>query len=168
VASQFPLSAVTAGSAGSEPRVYEAVFLSTDTSQPGDLVFFDTADNNVKKCGANPALILGICLGYAPSATQLTSGGLKPEPYATNKTPVAILTEDVTCSISSASTPALSFQERSWDLVDTVIATGAGIRSFWQLVNTQANQRIRVIDIDITNGIFFVRFVNANLQGIVT
>jgi len=144
------------------------LFLSTDTSQPGDLVFFDTADNNLKKCGANPALITGIALGYAPSATNLTGGGMKPEPYAANRVPVAVLTEDVVVGMSSVSTPALSFMLRSFDLVNTVITVGAGIRSFWQLANTTANTRVRVIDIDVTNGIFYVSFINANLQAIVT
>jgi len=128
----------------------------------------DTADNNVKKCGANPALILGICLGYGPSATNLTSGGMKPEPYGTNRVPVAVLTGDVTVSLSSTTVPSVAFLARSQDIVNTTITGGAGIRSFWQLAATTANTRVRVIDIDIVNGIFFVRFLDANLQALVS
>ena len=167
MASQFPLT-LTHSSSQPEPRVAEYTFLSTDTSQPGDLVFLDTADNNVKKCGASPALILGICLGYAPSATNITGGGMKVEPYATNKVPVAVLTGDVTVSMSSTVTPALSFLARSQDIVNTIITSGAGIRSFWQLASTTAATRVRVIDMDITNGIFYVRFIDTFLQSLVS
>jgi hypothetical protein len=164
--SQFPLT-IAHGMGQAEPRIAEYTFLSTDTSQPGDLVFLDTADNNVKKCGANPASILGICMGYAPAATQLTGGGMKPEPYGTNKVPVAVLTGDITVEMSSLVTPAVSFLARSQDIAN-VTPAGPGITSFWQLLSTTANTRVRVIDINIGQGIFYVRFLDANLQALVS
>lgn len=167
MATQFPAFLAHA-SGQNEPYNYEATFLSTDTSVPGDLVFFDTADNNVKKCGANPALILGICLGFAPTAAQVVANTIKAQPYRTNLVPVAVLQEDVIVGLSSATVPTRAFLGRNWDLVNTILTTGAGNLSIWQLLNTQANARVRVIDIDITNGIFYVRFINANLQGLVT
>lgn len=166
--SSFPI--FLAHSAGqNEPYGYQATFLNTDTSVPGDLVFFDTADNNVKKCGANPALILGICQAFAPSAAQLTAQTMKVQPYPTNQVPVAVLQEDVIVGMScNGFALTRAFLGRSWDIVNTTLTTGAGALSIWQLANTQANTRVRVLDIDIVNTIAYVRFINANLQGLVT
>jgi hypothetical protein len=164
--SQFP-AFIAHGNPQAEGRVGQYTFLSTDTSQPGDLVFLDTADNNVKKCGANPALILGICLGYAPTAPQVALG-MKPQPYPANQMLVEILTGDVTVGLSSLVTPAVAYLLRSQDIANVTISTGAGIRSFWQLLSTTGNTRVRVIDIDVTNGIFYVRFIDTNLQALVS
>jgi hypothetical protein len=141
--------------------VEESTFLSTDVSQPFEFVFFDTADNNVKECGADPALILGICLGAAPASTV---GNQKPQPYGTNKVPVAVLTDNVVVGLSSTTTPSLAFKERAGGL--TKVTSGTG-RNFWQCdtSKTGGTSRFIIIDVDITNGIFYVRFKPANLQG---
>lgn len=162
MASQFPPFLAHAQAPGSEPRNYEATFLSTDTSQPFEFVFFDTADNNVKECGADPALILGLALSNAPASTLLS--GRAPLPYATNKVPVAVLRADTVIGLSSTTTPALSFVTRKFGLTKVTAATG---RVFWQCdtSKTAGTARGVIVDIDITNGIFYVNFLPANLQG---
>lgn len=160
MASQFPAFLAHAGPI-EEPRVYEATFLSTDASQPGEFVFFDTADNNVKICGADPALIMGINLGNAPASPLLS--GRAPLPYAANKGPVAVLAPDVIVGLSSTTTPSLAFVTRAGGL--TRVTSGG--RAFWQCdtSKTAGTSRLIIVDIDIPNGIFFVRFKPANLQG---
>ncbi len=163
MASQFPPFLAHAQAPGSEPRVYEATFLSTDVSQPFEFVFFDTADNNVKECGTDPALILGLVLGNAPASTLISAATGKPQPYAANKVPVAVLRADTVIGLSSTTTPALSFVTRKFGL--TKVAAGG--RNFWQCDTSKTGGTARgvIIDIDITNGIFYVNFLPANLQG---
>jgi hypothetical protein len=158
VASQFP-PFIAHAQIIEEPRVYEATFLSTDASQPFEFVFFDTADNNVKTCGADPALILGLLLGNAPASVL----SQKPQPYGTNKAPVAVLTADVVIGLSSTTTPSLAFVTRAGGLTKVT----AGTRNFWQCdtSKTAGTSRFIIIDVDIPNGIFFVRFKPANLMG---
>ncbi|SRR6266581_384740 len=163
MASQFLPFLAHGQAPGGEPRNYEATFLSTDTSQPGEFVFFDTADNNVKICAADPALILGICLGNAPASTlaSLTTG--KPQPYLPNKAPVAVLKAETVVGLSSTTTPSLAFVTRKFGLTKVV----AGGRDFWQCdtSKTAGTARGVIIDVDITNGIFYCVFLPANLQG---
>lgn len=160
MASQFPAYLIHSQE---DPRVYEATFLSTDATQPGEFVFFDTADNNVKTCGADPALILGLNLGNAPASTFVAGATGKPSPYATNKSPVAVLHDDVVVGLSSTTTPSLAFVTRAGGLTKVT----AGGRNFWQCdtTKTAGTSRFIIIDVDIPNGIFFVRFKPANLQG---
>ena len=157
MASQFP---PFLAHSQEDPRGYEATFLSTDTAQPFEFVFFDTADNNVKVCGTDPSLILGLALGAAPSSTI---GNQKPQPYATNKAPVAVLHPDVVVGLSSTTTPSLAFVTRAGGL--TKVTSGG--KNFWQCDTSKSGgtSRFIIIDVDIPNGIFYVRFKPANLQG---
>lgn len=161
MASQFPAFIAHAGAIGEEPRVDEATFLSTDASQPGEFVFFDTADNNVKICGADPALILGLALGNAPASTLLA--GRAPLPYGPNKTPVAALGPETIIGLSSTTTPSLAFKMRAGGL--TKVTSGG--RAFWQCdtSKTAGTSRFIIIDVNIPAGLFYVRFKPANLQG---
>lgn len=155
MASQFP---AFLAHGQEDPRVDEMTFLSTDASQPGEFVFFDTADNNVKTCGADPALILGLLLGNAPASTL----SVKPQPYATNVAPVAALHSDVVVGLSSTTTPSLAFVNRAGGLTKVT----AGGRNFWQCdtSKTAGTSRFIIIDVDIPTGTFYVRFKPANLQ----
>lgn len=158
MASQFP-AFIAHAQILEEPRVDEVTFLSTDASQPGEFVFFDTADNNVKICGADPALILGLNLGNGPASALLQ----KPSPYAPNVSPVAVLTADVVVGLSSTTTPSLAFVTRAGGL--TRVTSGG--RAFWQCdtSKTAGTSRFIIIDVDIPTGTFFVRFKPANLMG---
>lgn len=162
MASQFlPTVAHSGPSGGVEPRVVEATMLSTDTAQVGEFVFFDTADNTVKVTGADPALILGLMLGHSPLSTI----GLlaKPQPYATNKQPVAVIHADTVVALSSTTTPAASFLYRKFGLTKV----SAGGRNFWQCdtAKTAGTARGVIVDINIAQGIFYCKFLPANLQG---
>lgn len=140
-----------------EPIVREFDFLSTDAAQPGDLVYFDTADNKVKTAGADPASILGLSLGFGPASTL----SQKPQPYAQNRGLVAVLTPDVVVGMSSTTTPSAANLGREYGIVRTV----SGNFAFWQVDTADTtNTRVVVVGFDASAGLFYVRFKSANLQ----
>ena len=121
---------------------------AAETFGPNVLIFFDTADREIKVTGADPALILGLSLGSAASKTIDPSG----------KIPVHVLNENDVIGLSSATTPAethvgedygLVYSTEGWPKVDTTDTT---------------NVRVLVIRVDIANGIFYCRFLATNLQ----
>lgn len=122
------------------------------TFKAGNLVFFDTATQTLKVCGADPALIAGVSLIDATSAQGATNI------YPGFKGPVAVLSSDIEMGFSSTATPA-----------DTDIGVAYGIVAAadgtWQVdTSDTTNTRVVVTRIDAANGIFYVRFLAANLQ----
>lgn len=153
MASDFPAVAVYQSN-GVEPLLQEFAVLSTDASIPGELVFFDTGDNNVKECGADPANILGLILGPGPASARLQ----KPLPYAPNTQVVAVLSPDTVVAMCSATTPSLAHVTRAYGVAK--LSSGN-----WAVdTGDTSNTRVTVIRVDIANGIFYVRFSAANLQ----
>lgn len=118
-----------------------------------DLVFFDTADNLVKPCGADPALILGIALSTGANKTI----------YPGSAIPVAILNPDVLVCMASATTPAQAHLARPFGIEKT--------GNLWRVDTTEVGAtRLTVIDYsphsgDVGQEWFLVRFLAANLQG---
>lgn len=113
----------------------------------GALVVYSTSTDDIDECGADPTLILGIALCDAASKTI----------YPGNKIPVLVLDPTMVVGLSSATTPVEA------DVLDA----GFGIEktTFWRLDHTDtSNIRVQVVEVDIPNGIFWVRFVAANLQ----
>jgi len=139
--------------------VGEFTFLSTDVSQPGSVVFFDTTDNTVKEAGANPASILGLSLGYGPASSLIQ----KPLPYKPNRSLVAVLKADTVVGMSSDTTPAVSHLTNTYGITKVTF----GSFTFWKLdtSKTGANARVKVVGIDPDRGIFYVNFLPQYLQG---
>lgn len=149
----FPAE-IAHGKEAEYPLIHEFDVLSTEAFKPGAFVFFDTADNNVKECGADPALILGIALGAGPASTVFQRA---PSPYALNKVPIAILTPDVVVKMASGVAVSLAHLLRPFGIEKT---------TNWRLDTTDAgNTRLTVVKLDITQGIAYCRFLAANLQG---
>jgi hypothetical protein len=117
---------------------------------PHSMVFYDVADNFIKLCGADPALILGLSLGGAVGGKNLTPTG---------KIPVWVLDTDDLVGLSSPTTPTEAHVGDSFGvLMDAT--TG-----YWQADPTDAgNPRVLCARVDIPNGIFYCRFIAANLQ----
>ena len=159
MASSFPAYVVQEYEAGT--NVVEATPDPAGTGatgiRPGSFVFFDTATQLLKICGANPALILGISEVECDSArVRYVAQGLTPN----GKVPVRILNPKAVIALSSSTTPAEThlFNATGYDIVNT-----SGI---WQInPASSANPRVVPIEIDITNGIFYCRVLAANLQG---
>lgn len=131
----------------------------------GELVFYDTTNNGVDRCGADPALILGIA--HCGSADAWL--------YPNNRIPVSILTpESVICmSIAGGTNPSDTLVGDAYGIVRTVV----GSTGFWEVDLAEAvNTRVSVIGYRparLTGGaaalqpgqnFTFVRFLAANLQ----
>lgn len=122
---------------------------------PYDLVFLDTADNLVKPCGADPALILGIALSSGAAAVKSV--------YPGSAIPIAILNPDCLVAMASATTPAQAHLLRLYGIEKT--------GNNWRVDTTDTgNTRVTVIDYSPHSGDqgqewFIVRFLAANLQG---
>lgn len=115
---------------------------------PGSFVVYDTTNNDMDVCGADPVLIAGISEVSSAAATLLTPDA---------KVPVRIITsQQVIIAMGSATTPADSY---IGDFLGIVLDTN------W-LVDTSetTNIRVQVVDVDITNGIFFVTLVPLIMQ----
>ncbi len=108
---------------------------------PGSFVVYDTSGNNVDVAGTDPALIMGISEVGSVAHALLTPNG---------KVPVRVIVSDKTVlALSSATTPA-----------DTYIGDNVGITingTNWRadVAKTTTTSRLTVVDVDITNGIFF-------------
>lgn len=142
-----------AGGGADYPEVKAFAIESSSAIIAGDLVYFDTADNLVKVCGADPALILGIALSSAASKTI----------YPNSLIPVAVLTPKDKVVMSSATTPGEAHKLRAYG----VEKTGDN----WRVDTTDTSAtRVTVVDYSPHTGDagqewFIVRFLAANLQG---
>ncbi len=150
MASSFP---ITFSVGDAHPNVLNMAVYSGETFSAGDLVYWDTS--GVRLCGADPALILGIALtGTADASALLPSAQI----------PVAILTPDIICMMSSATAPAAANMLTAYGIV----RTSAGL---WRIDTTDtSNTRIVPVDYSPKTGVFGqeawkVRFLAANLQG---
>lgn len=147
MASKFP---PFLASAKKDPIVLPFKPDAGETFLPLALVFYDTATDTLKLCGADPALILGIALGSAASKT------ITPDSHI----PVQVLDPDVIIGLSSPTTPAQSHVGDSFGILMDATT------KYWQADPTDAgNARVVCVGINISLGIFYVRFLAANLQG---
>ena len=115
---------------------------------PGSFVVWDTTNHDMDVCGADPVLIAGISEVNSTAAALLT-----PD----SKVPVRIITSDqCIIALGSATTPAASY---IGDALGIVLSTN------W-LVDTSETTNVRVIvmDVDITNGIWYCNIVPLALQ----
>lgn len=143
------------------------VYTGGSAFNAGELVFYDTTNNGVDRCGADPALILGIAMCGSADASI----------YPNNRIPVAVLTPNtvVTMSIATGSpNPNDTLVGDAYGIVRTVV-NGIG---FWEIdVTETVNTRLTITEYRparLTSGaaalqpgqLFnYVRFLAANLQG---
>jgi hypothetical protein len=152
VASDFPAHVCAEYEHGTEVQEYVPSQTAGETAaKPGELMYYDTADQKIKRCGADPALIAGISEVASEAARVLTPNG---------KIPLRLLKTNALVRMCSATTPAETH---------VAVATGYGLVRLssgnWAVDTTDvANPRVFVKRVDITNGIFFVTFIAANLQ----
>lgn len=131
------------------PLVLPYIPDAAETFKHVALVFYDTATNTIKKCGADPANILGFAQGAATGKTLTPTG----------KIGVHVLDPDDVIGMSSPTTPAESDVGDSFGILEDA---GTG---YWQADPTDAaNARVICVGVDIPNGIYFVKFIAANLQ----
>lgn len=152
MASDFPAYVASEYEHGTEVQEYTpSVVAGEVAAKPGELMFFDTATQTIKRCGADPALIAGISEVTSEDARVLTPNG---------KIPLRLLKSNALVAMCSATTPAETH---------VAVATGYGIARLasgnWAVdIGDTSNTRVFVKRVDIANGIFFVSFQAANLQ----
>jgi len=141
-----------AGGGSDYPEVKSYAIEAASTIVFGDLVFFDTADNLVKPCAADPTLILGISLADATLKTI----------FPNSRIPIAILTPKDKVVMSSSTTPGEAHLTRLYG----VEKTGTN----WRVdISDTTATRVTVVDYsphagDAGQEWFVVRFLAAQLQ----
>lgn len=120
----------------------------------GDFVFL--AANVVKLCGADPAAILGISEVVSQNARLITPNG---------KVPIRTLTSEAVIAMYS---PTIPVEATHLNVAYGIARDGNGM---WFVdVADVVNTRVTVVRLDIAGGIWYVKFLAANLtnDGIVS
>lgn len=150
MASDFPAHVAAEYEHGTEVQEFTPSATAGEVSaKAGELMYYDTADQLMKRCGADPALIAGICEGASETWKTLTPNG---------KVPLRLLKPNALVRMCSATTPA-----------ETHVGVLYGIARLasgnWAVdIGDTSNTRVIVKRVDIANGVFYVNFVAANLQ----
>lgn len=122
---------------------------STNAGKAGSLCLLNTGTGEIDECGADPALILGLMTGPY-SARQIYDG---------DEMPVVVLDSNVVVGLCSATTPSAANLEVEYGVVK--LASGN-----WAVDTTETvATRVHVVKIDIAAGIYYCKFLAANLQG---
>jgi hypothetical protein len=150
MASDFPACVTAEVEHGSEVLEFVPSQVAGETAaKAGELVYYDTATQTSKRCGADPSLIAGISEVASESARVLTPDG---------KVPLRCLKPNATVRMCSATTPA----ETHVGVLYGVVRLSSGN---WAVdISDTSNTRVLVVKVDIPAGAFFVKFVAANLQ----
>jgi hypothetical protein len=152
MASDFPCHVTAYVETGSEVLDFLVSTTGGETAaKAGELMYFDTSTQTLKRCGADPALILGISEVASDFARTIT-----PD----NRIPIRVLKPEALVRMCSATTPAETH----------LLVAGFGIVRLasgnWAVdTSDTSNIRVQVKRIDIAAGAFFVNFTAANLQG---
>lgn len=149
MASSFPAEVAQKIDIGSDVQPYTPSQVAGEVFVPGDLVFYDTVNFWMERCGADPALIAGISEVDSEEARVLTEDG---------KIPVRLLDTSAIVRMASATTPAEAHVGVAYGIVRD--ANGHWLVDTADVVNT----RVTVVGIDIATGSFYVKFIAANLQ----
>lgn len=150
MASDFPACVTAEVEHGSEVQEFIPSQTGGETlAKAGELWYYDTSDQKVKRCGADPSLIGGVSEVSSEAARVLTPDG---------KIPVRCLKPNGLVRMCSATTPA----ETHVGVLYGVVRLASGN---WAVdISDTSNTRVIVRKVDIVNGVFYVNFVAANLQ----
>lgn len=121
------------------------------TFKTGALVYYDTSTKTLKECGADPALIAGVACGDAVPGTGKF-------PNTTGSIQALVLSpETVVCMASAVAADGSH--------VGTAYGVVKDASGFWAVDTTDVvNTRVVVVREDVTNNVYYVRFLAANLQ----
>lgn len=149
MASDFPLT-VTENIEASQVDEYTPSQTAGETAaKSGELVLFDVADQLLKRCGADPALIAGVVEGSSEAGRVLTPNG---------KIPMRKLTPRVGVRMCSATT----LSEANVGVLYGIARLASGN---WGVDTTDtSNTRVVIYRVDTATNAAFVHFIAANLQ----
>jgi hypothetical protein len=147
--SSFPAT-ITEDIEASSVQEYAVSVTSGETAAAsGELMYFDTSTQTLKRCGADPSLIAGIAEGASATWRLLTPN---------NKIPLRTLSPR--CGVRMCSSTTLS--EANVGVAYGIVRDANG---FWAVDTTDtSNTRVFVYRVDTGANAAFVRFVAANLQ----
>lgn len=147
----FPAHVTAEIEIGSDVQEYAVSTAAGETAaKAGELMYYDTATQTLKRCGADPALIAGIFEAGDSAVARL----LTPD----NKVPIRLLSAKCVVRMGSQVTPAETHVGVAYGIVRD--ASGNWLVDTTDTVNT----RVLVQRVDAAAGAFFVRFLPANLQ----
>ncbi len=150
MATDFPASVAAEHEHGTEVQEFTPSATAGETAAgPGEFMYYDTADQKIKRCGADPSLIAGISEVDSEKAKLLTPNA---------KVPLRLLKPNALVRMCSATTPA-----------ETHVGVLYGISRLasgnWSVdTGDTSNTRVIVKSVDIARGWFLVNFIAANLQ----
>lgn len=151
MASSFPLTIY--GGTPVQPQIRSYPVTAGQTFVAGALVYLTSGA--VSECGADPSAILGIALSSAANKTL----------YANSEIPVAVLTPEVLCVMSSSTTPTASHPSTQYGIVKS---------TYWKVdTSDTTNDRVVIVDFSPHSGNqgqewFIVKFIADYLQMAVT
>lgn len=151
----------------SAPENQSMPYATGQTYKKGAVLIYEAGPTgNVVEGGADPASIVGVALenadskpgfGIGNSASIVATTGRVQETTVAKANRTTIFTGRGVNGGTDPTTPVLADIGKSYSILKTADGT-------WALDAADvANQRARVIDIDIDNKLFFFRFLEANL-----
>lgn len=149
-ASSFPAYVTQNIGDGTQVFEYPVSAVAGETLTVGELAFYDTTDDRLERCGADPALIAGISEVDSTVASTITPDG---------KIPLRVLSSRAVVAMASATV----YDAATHIGVEYgVVRNGSG---YW-LVDTSDTSNVRVIVVggDTVTNTFYVKFLAANLQ----
>lgn len=148
--SDFPAHVTAEYEHGTEVQEFTPSQTAGEVSaKAGELMYYDTADQKIKRCGADPSLIAGICEGSSEAWRVLTPNG---------KIPLRLIKTNALVRMCSSTTPAETHVGQTYGVER--LASGN-----WAVdITDTGNARVIVKGVDIAKGVFFVSFIAANLQ----
>jgi hypothetical protein len=150
--SSFPLRVVASVEDGTHVLPFPVSSVAGEVAaKAGELMFYDAVtDLQLERCGADPALILGVCEGSSEAMKVLTADG---------RIPLRVLTPKALVEMCSTTVPAQAH-------IGVLYGIARDANGNWAVdIGDTSNTRVIVVEIDIGRGAFYVHFIAANLQG---
>lgn len=149
MSSSFPASVAEEIDVGTTVSEYTPDTGSNSAAKAGEFMYYDTADQLLKRCGADPTLVAGICEGASEDWKVLKPNG---------KVPLRTCTEKAGIRLAGVGTPA-----------ETDVGVQYGVvrdaNGNWCIDTTDTtNKVVTVYRVDPTNGAWYCRFIPAVLQ----
>jgi len=139
--SSFPAGIAQRIDQGSDVEPYTPSQVAGETFIPGDLVFYDTGNNWMERCGADPALIAGVSEVDSEKYRVLTEDG---------KVPVRLLNSSAILRFASTTVPTEAHVGDEYG-----VTRDANGNWLLDIAKTGGSARFVVVRVDIPTGSFY-------------
>lgn len=151
MASNFPTYVTMKEDEGSYVQDYAPSQVAGQTCVVGDLCYWDDTNNVIRRCGADPAAITGLCEVDSEQARVLTASG---------RIPIRVISPTAIFCMCSTTTPVEATH------VGQVYGIARNASGNWEVdVSDTTNTKVFVVRVDVigTQEIWYVRFLAASL-----